>query len=340
MNNLASVSRSGKLKENYVVEKARSLMLMQDVPFTLGELKVLDTYLSRINARDPAHRTVKFTKDEYERLIGIDRMRSERIEKYVDSMMRKIVTVKDDSASNGWRKFVLFEESKCYRDDHEQWWIEMTCSDSARDLFFALETVGYFRYYLSNIINLTSLYSYQLYLYMLLNRFRGSWSEDVDSLKDALGCYAERYKQFKFFNSEVLKKACSEVNEKTDLKFEYSTVKIGRSVSKIKFDLILDDELDEPILDEIPESEKRIMDPNDPLALAMSVLPSELTREQVDVLRNLALDHVPYEVMSYAEKEMWMCEYMSQKAKLMYASSTPVMDKFGWLKRAVAEDWQ
>ena len=38
------------LDGSYIVEKSRPLMLMKTVPFSLGELKVLDTYLSRINA--------------------------------------------------------------------------------------------------------------------------------------------------------------------------------------------------------------------------------------------------------------------------------------------------
>ena len=61
----------GNLDPKYWVQKSDPLMLMRTVPFSLGELKVLDTYISRINAADDSHTTVIFTKEEYENLMGI-----------------------------------------------------------------------------------------------------------------------------------------------------------------------------------------------------------------------------------------------------------------------------
>lgn len=51
-----------KIDPKYWVQKADPLTLMRSVPFSLGELKILDTYISRINAADDTHRTVIFTK--------------------------------------------------------------------------------------------------------------------------------------------------------------------------------------------------------------------------------------------------------------------------------------
>ena len=42
----------GNLDAKYWVEKSDPLFLMRSVPFSLGELKILDTYISRINADD------------------------------------------------------------------------------------------------------------------------------------------------------------------------------------------------------------------------------------------------------------------------------------------------
>ena len=62
---------TGKLDPKYWVQKSDPLVLMRSVPFTLGELKILDTYISRINAADDTRRTVIFTKEEYEELMGL-----------------------------------------------------------------------------------------------------------------------------------------------------------------------------------------------------------------------------------------------------------------------------
>ena len=73
---------TGNLKENNIVQKSRSLLLMKAVPFELGELKVLDTYLSRINSRDPENRSVTFRKKEYEELMGLKETRVQTLKKY------------------------------------------------------------------------------------------------------------------------------------------------------------------------------------------------------------------------------------------------------------------
>jgi hypothetical protein len=82
-----------------------------------------------------------------------------------------------------------------------------------------------------------------------------------------------------------------------------------------------------------------IDDPDDPLALCASALPSNFTREQVELLRSLAVDHLPFTIGSLAEKEMWLHEYLDQKTKLMYATPD-VYAPFAWLRRAVMEDWK
>ena len=61
----------GNLDPKYWVQKSDPLVLMRSVPFSLGELKILDTYISRINATDDTRRTVIFTKEEYEELMGL-----------------------------------------------------------------------------------------------------------------------------------------------------------------------------------------------------------------------------------------------------------------------------
>lgn len=237
-------ARVNKLHGNFVIEKAKPLAIMQNMPFSLGEFKVLDTYLSRINARDDSHRTVKFSIEEYEKLMGIDRMRPERMEKYIDSMMQKLVTIEDPENPKAWRKFVLFGASRCYQDKNKQWWVELTCTEDAKELFFALENVGYFRYYLSSVTSLKSLQAYYLYLYFIRNGFRNSWKEEIPALRDYLCCTSETYNDFRYFKRDVLEKALKEVNAKTDVKYEISTVKNGKRVIAVQFTKIRSDLLD------------------------------------------------------------------------------------------------
>ena len=100
---------------------------------------------------------------------------------------------------------------------------------------FNIDNIGYLRYRLKNVINLTSRYSYVLFLYLLDNRFRKSWSVDLADLKALLNCKADAYKQYYRFNDLILKKCHKEICEKTDLCFSYKPIKRGRSISTVEF---------------------------------------------------------------------------------------------------------
>jgi hypothetical protein len=81
-----------------------------------------------------------------------------------------------------------------------------------------------------------------------------------------------------------------------------------------------------------------IGDPNDPLAMCAEALPSNFTREQVELLRLLALEHMPFSINSMAERDLWLYDFLHKKVKLMEATPE-VHSPFAWLRKAVSEDW-
>lgn len=336
------------LTPEYIVEKSRPLMLMKEVPFALGELKVLDTYLSRINARDPDATTVRFSKEEYEDLMGIERMRPERLEKYVKSIMSKTVTLPDPAARGGWRVYTLFDEAVCAQDENEQWWIDLSCTTKAKKIFFNLEGVGYIRYQLKNVLPLSSKYSVLLYVYLLDNRFRRSWQVPLQEFRETvLRCKSGTYEDFKYFKRDVLDKALKEVNAKTDLTFSCEAVRVGRRVRSLEFTLIKD-EVSLPLeqdpaqvsLFEHDDLFDDRYDMDDPLGIYAEALPPEFTPEEVETLRALAVEHVPFDLDGPLPMECKVADYLQHKVNLMNAQRHPVKDKFAWLRRAVAEDWR
>lgn len=269
------------LKPTNYVEKSRQLLLMKQVPFNLGELRVLDTYLSRINARNVDNSTVSFSKDEYEDLMGIERMRPERLSRYVDSMMGKVVTLPE---GDGWRKYVLFTSCRCYwRNDVSQWWIDITCSPEAKKIFFNLKSIGYLRYQLKNILPLKSKDSYLLYMYLRANVFRDKWSVPIDELRETVfRCDKECYQDFKYFRRDILEKSIAEVNEKTDLSFSFFVERNGRKANKIRFELIKDEA---PLLViEESEQDQEVQSYNDDLSFLAQACNNEFSSAEMEVI--------------------------------------------------------
>ena len=345
------------LQDTHIVTKSRPLMLMKEVPFALGELKVLDTYLSRINAKDPTATKVRFTKEEYEDLMGVERMHPERLNKHVTALQGKTVKVPDKTARRGWRNYTLFDESAFDQDDDGQWWIELSCTPAAKKLFFNIDSIGYIRYQLKNVLPLTSKYSVLLYIYLLDNRFRVSWDVSLSDLREnVLHCnsdfYAASYKDFK---RDILEKAIKEVNEKTDLTFKYEPVKKGRPVVAIKFTLVKDLVTlpleDDPHQLKLFPADGAAADPFgffdapaaetiDAAAVYRAELPEHLTDEEVDFLVELAKKHVPFD-MNFMAPELATASVLREKVLLMKAQKKPVkqQNQFSWLRRAIAEDW-
>lgn len=250
--------KNKEIKENldpkYWVQKSDPLVLMHSVPFSLGELKILDTYISRINAADDTRRTVIFSKEEYEKLMGLTEANTRALEKNTKGLLSKVVEL--EMPNNEYLQFVLFEQAYYHKDEYGKPIIELTCTSRAKDLFFCIDKYHYFKYALENVISLTRKASYLLYLHILTNRFRVEWETDLDELRDSvLDCKGQvSYQAFKEFKRAVLDPAVKEVNKKTDCHFEYEAVKRGRKVAKIKFLYHSRDEFDTNQLtfDELP----------------------------------------------------------------------------------------
>ena len=370
------------LDEKYIVEKSKALVWAQFQDYSPGELKILDTYLSRINPREPDASLVTFTKKEYAELMGLDSdIRTEQLKAYTGGLLSNVVTI--DLPDKGYVQYPLFSEAKCYLDEKSgQVTIEVDCNHKLKPAFFDIARNGYVRYQLKNIINLKSQYSVRLYPKLKDRPF--GWTISVTELRELLGATASSYDVFKDFNKHVLQKAVKEINDITDISVTTENIRKGRSVESIRFTVLEKsphvmskeeaecfneaEEAVEPVREEPDENQVAIPevvgtpdekdmgdpaelfrsvfgdgfgdaeDPDDPLALCIAALPAYFSREQVELLRLLAVGHMPYEIRTLDEKDRWLHDYLFAKTKLMQA--TPgVMNPFAWMRKAVMEDW-
>lgn len=226
--------QKGEARQESASTPAESKTGDESKKLTLGELKLVDTYLARINARDTSTCNVVFTLNEYEELLGIDRVRADALEKRTRDLLgtNNVVTV---PTANGWDTFVFLS---CCKYNRENGTIEITCSEEAKKYIFNITKFGYIKYKLKYILQLKNRYAYYLYMYILDNKFRGRWIVDLDKLREEiLRCDIEYYKEYKYFRRDVLDKAVSEMNAKTDIKVRYVAKRSGRTVSKIQFEI-------------------------------------------------------------------------------------------------------
>lgn len=241
---ITGVSREPENK--LTVQKSTPLSVLWQSDLTLSEFKILDTYLSRIDSRNPKKRAVRFEKGELEKLLGVKKINTPELQTRVAHLMKPLIL---KEGVRGFRGLSLFEEAVCHADERGVWQVDLECTQKAMKYFFNVESIGYYRYKLHCIAGLKSRYSYVLFNYLERNRFRKSWEESIDELRRILSCENEpTYQQFYRFNDLVLKNCQKEIFEKTDCRFVYEPVKAGRTITAIRFtvETLPKPEMDDP----------------------------------------------------------------------------------------------
>ena len=242
----------GKNSEKLTVQKSNPLQSLSQTAMTLPELKILDAYLARIDSHNPDKRCVQFEKGELEKLLNYTRMHRDELEKRIDNLFQ-IITIQDEEKPNGFTKISLFVKAECFQDKDGLWKVNLVCSEEAMEYIFNVENLGYLKYRLRNIVNFTSRRSYFLYLYLEDNIWRKTWKIDLSDLKQILDCTAVTYLEFKEFNKQILKKGQKDILKNTDILFTYSTIKSGRRVVAIKFEVERVKRIEEIFADKKPE---------------------------------------------------------------------------------------
>lgn len=323
-----TIAGTGKDPENkLIVQKTRPLFALWRSDITLAEFKILDMYLARINTHDPEKRTVRLTKGELEQALKISKISKRDLTQRLKNLYQPV----DLEAGNDTkiRLVGLFEEAEAEQDEYGIWQVSLTCTTSAMKYIFKAEELGYLRYKLRNITNLTSRYTYILFTYLEDNRFRKTWEIDVGELRQILNCDKdESYAAFKVFNDRILKRCHKELHEKTECRFTYEPVKAGRKVIAVKFtletiaDLLPDKELDGQ--QQLPWFDE---DPGDHLAFLGSACRNEFSREQMEeifsVICTKTINQLPVAPGHPGDLEFSRYHYLAQ----MYARMQVVASK-------------
>lgn len=234
--------------QKYFVQKQNSLMLLQDSPFDLYELKILDLYLSKLDnylsKKEPStdkiknQRVITVGDGDFEKSLGLTHINKKTLEPHLKALMMPF-EISDPDNEDELCLIHLFEKCHGKKGANRQWNVTFEMSKDAEKYIFIPENIHYLKYRLLNVVNLTSRYSYFLYMYLEDERYKhNDWKVPLEDLKVILGCTSQaRYQTFKFFNQEVLVKAQKELSEKTNCRFTYEQIRRGRSVAAIMFHL-------------------------------------------------------------------------------------------------------
>lgn len=328
---------------NFLVQKSNPLQSLSETKMTLAEFKILDAYLSKIDSHKPEERSVTFDKGELESLLGVTQIKNKDLSDRIDNLF-KVVTIQDPDKPNKFTKIALFSCAECTQGDDGLWTIKLACSPEAMEYIFNIESIGYLRYRLKNVVNLTSRYSYLLFLYLESNRFRGSWTIPLDDLKKMLCCTADTYSEYKRFNDLVLKKCQKELSQKTDIDFDYVALRRGRKVTSVQFIIKTPqnatDSPVEPLYEERDEFDWAITYGSERLATLAEGCDYEFNKEEMEqISRVLVRINIPKEKLSNSVlfgKQFYLREKYA--ALNVAAENKPIKNRFVYFLKMLEND--
>lgn len=259
MRDVLPVQEENSLNPGYLVEKSKKLVWAKFKDWNAGELRLLEVYLSRIDARNPESSRVRFTLKEYAELTGVSDLRHEQVEACTRKFLGNVVTIKHD---DGWEMYTLFTVARCFKAKG-QYVVEIDCNSEIKDVFFDIAKEGYIKYRLQSTIRMKKQYSIKLYGMILDMMDLPKEKQNPISLvklREQLGIAPGSYEEFKIFKRDVLEAAVKEINRVSNIEVEYTCVRTGRKCTAIQFNAYFKAEQefqDIPRVPEIPDRRKK-----------------------------------------------------------------------------------
>jgi plasmid replication initiation protein len=222
------------IKKDYLIAKRNILNEVRANCMTEQEIRFFTIYLAKINSKDVSTRLVRFSVDDFQRILELGKAKISHLKTVAYSLLSKCVSIPTENG--GLTAFQLFRKVTIDKDDNGDWYVEIDAHDDALPLMFEFKR-DFFTYKLWNALRLRS--ANQIRFYEILKQYEGLGERtlSIEELRELIGIAKDEYTQYRYFKRDVIDVSQKALKEYTDLAFDYEPIKKGRGgkVSKIKF---------------------------------------------------------------------------------------------------------
>lgn len=301
------------IKNTYIVEKSNTLNEIRGNNMSLQEMRFFSIYLAKINARDVSTRCVCFPLSDFQKIMEFGRLNIKQLQTSTNRLLCKVVNI--PNSDGGYTGFTIFKRVRVFKDDAEQWCIEIDASDDALELLFDLKK-NYFTYELWNALRLKSVNQLRMYELLKQHEHKGHLEIKVAELREFLFMAPDKYSALKDFRIYVLNSCQKALAENTDICFTYECGKRGNHGKwlTIIFNISKNTDYKDPIqlenfIDRQPEPEESPSDElsnpadnysNDRISALASVCNYEFTEAQMNEIFSIIVNmpFIEYEYKS------------------------------------------
>jgi plasmid replication initiation protein len=223
---LQNIAQERKIKQHNTISSGR-------YDFSACQLDVLFMLLATLEEEDTSNKRYNIRVKDIELITG-RKWNYQQLVESNEEMMSRVFKIEEP---DGLRQIVLFSEIK-YLDGTGSF--DMVINEPARSYFFELKN-NFTLLELKSVLSCTSKHAKRLYTLACQWRGTGGHTYSIGELKEMLGLKdpkgkePEQYKQIGEFKKSVLDIAKKQINEHTDIVFDYELLKTrGRSFDTIK----------------------------------------------------------------------------------------------------------
>lgn len=222
-----SVNQDLQIKENNIVSKSNTL-IEANSRLNLVEQKMLLCLASNIEPNDRDFKTYTFPIRQFHDLLGLSgSTKYTELSKITKELLSKVIEIRagEELIQVSWLSSAIYNRNKGT--------IDMRFDPLLKPFLLELSS-KFTSYRLANVVKLKS--TYAIRIYELLKQYE-DLKERTISLEN-LRYYLDAmdvYPNYANFKQRVLKPSQKELEQKTDISFEFEEIKIGRKVQKIRF---------------------------------------------------------------------------------------------------------
>lgn len=222
-----SLNQDLQIKENNIVSKSNTL-IEANSRLNLVEQKMLLCLASNIEPNDRDFKTYTFPIKQFHDLLGLSgSTKYTELSKITKELLSKVIEIRagEELIQVSWLSSAIYNRNKGT--------IDMRFDPLLKPFLLELSS-KFTSYRLANVVKLKS--TYAIRIYELLKQYE-DLKERTISLEN-LRYYLDAmdvYPNYANFKQRVLKPSQKELNQKTDISFDFEEIKLGRKVQKIRF---------------------------------------------------------------------------------------------------------
>jgi len=216
------------MDKDYIVTKSNKLIVC-NYDLSLQEQKIILTLASMVQPQDTEFKEYEFKIKDFIELLGIkDQSKYTELPKITKELKKKVFDIEEgtDLIQVSWLGGVRYKR--------KEGMLILSLDKGLKPYMLELKEM-YTSYKLSNILTLKSKYSIRIYEILKSNLFKKCIKIELEELKKMVGAKANYLKVYADFKNKVLLQAQKELNETTDIGFDFEEIKTGRKVTSIKF---------------------------------------------------------------------------------------------------------